>query len=504
MRPIKTCNHFGCLKQHRLDQEFTNLAFLSFSYSGFNVAKCKDCYLKNDGKACPNCLDSPEKPFSCTILKETETRNSFSFHFLHDNSVENIRFPVTPSNLKYVYIPSFVEKDPKLAPEGRKTRFGKRQAKSSCTNIFKKQNMFLMDNLFHFLMHNKFSNSTIFVYSGMSKDMFFILQALLDNGLSPNIIKNHNQIMLIEEKKLGLRFVEVQNYLHGTFRDLCQRIHKEVPLFPLKWIQQKYFTYNSAPPTVEEYFDFEDTEEDLKAKKKYVEKLTDSWNFAKEYILFLTFKIEIIAIALLEFFKESFCCQREILKHFEALEERKQTFIHPANPPIFTAATYSFQMFLHMSQKGNMIKTVNNPIPFKSSKGEIEYIMYIMWQHPELKLEMAWSPYGQKNLKYTKPDAISSENEIWYYNGCFYHGHSLENCKFKSKVPVEEREKKANDFNQKLQKLQNEPQGYKITVMWECVWRHLKKTNNDVKFFLANVYRNPPMSRLDPRLAGKV
>ena len=226
-----------------------------------------------------------------------------------------------------------------------------------------------------------------------------------------------------------------------------------------------------------------------------------NWDFKKEYILFLAKRVKICAIVILDFLKEAFHCQNVIFKHFKHSIE-SWTFLHPANPPIFTAASYSFQMFLHMTGNSSNLKTIHKPVPFNSSKGEVEYIMYVMSKNPDQKINMAWSPEGQKNFVYTKPDAICAD-QVWYYNGCFYHGHSKEKCKFKSKEKPELKRQKELEFNQKIEKLRKENPTFQITIMWECMWRYLKKTDRDVKYFLKHIYRNPPLSRLDPREAGK-
>ena len=503
---VKEAVHFCTLKEYKPKNEFTNIGFLSFAYSGFNVAKCSTCYIKNDGKACTNCPTNEERPIACIILQENNNRNSFSSKIIVDNEYEKktqVKFLGKQACfLKYTYIPSFVQKNPALAPEGRQTRFGKRGTETKCKLVFKKEQMSLMDKLFDFLLHNNFSNSTIFVHSAVSKDMFFILQELLDNGFKPNVIKNHNKIMMIDDKKLSLRFVEIQNYVHGSFREICERIHHPIPYFPHQWIQLKYFDYSGPPPTINDFFDFEDNDQDLKEKEAEVLKSKSKpiWHFQEEFFRFFQLKVKIIAIVFLEFLKEAFCCQNILNQHFQT-GSHSWKFLHPANPPIFTAATYSFQLFLLMSKAGNLLKTINNPIHFRSSKGEIEYIMYLMWKHPELKFNMAWSPYGQTNLKYTIPDAVCN-NQYWYYNGCFYHGHKKEECKFNSKAKTELREKKEQDFLKKVQKLKSNVQVDQLTVMWECCWRDLKKKDANVKYFLRNIYTNPPLSRLNAREAG--
>ncbi len=335
--------------------------------------------------------------------------------------------------------------------------------------------------------------------------MFFILQGLLDNGYVPKVVKNQNQIMMIDEKKLSLRFVEVQNYLHCTFRELCKRIHCPIPFFPHKWIQSKYFEYKGSPPTLKDFFDFEDTKQDLMEKEDKIKKFEKNkmWDFQKELIAFLEQKVKIIATAMLDFFQEAFHCQRVLYTNLKPLKPNENwNFLHPANPPIFTTATYSFQLFLRITDESNNLRTVGTPIPFQSSKGEIEFIMYQIWKNPENKIQMAWSSEGQKNFQYTKPDGYFN-GKVWYYHGCFYHGHKQTECKFKTKESYKSRQKKYEDFEVKLQKMQKNSNIEDITIMWECTWRHLKKTDKDVQHFIKNIYRNPPMSRLDAREAGK-
>ncbi len=228
----KKSQHFCTLKEHRAQNEFTNLAFVSFTYSGFNVAKCRNCYEKNDRLPCKNCPNMEEKPISCIILQEELNRTSFSSIILNDPLLDSQlekKLQKKDSFLFYPYIPSFVDLTPKLSPEGRKTRFGKRETQRWVKNCFAKTKMNVIDIFLEYLINNSFSNSTIFVYSGTSKDMFFILQSLLDNGFVPKVVKNHNQILMIDEKQLSLRFVEVQNYMHCSFRELCERIKAPIP-----------------------------------------------------------------------------------------------------------------------------------------------------------------------------------------------------------------------------------------------------------------------------------
>ncbi len=141
--------HLCTLKEYKHQNEFTNLAFVSFAYSGFNISKCFECYMKNDKKPCSFCPTMQEKPISCIVFQEELNRKSFSSLILNDPTFQSKLFePVSKqqSFLEYSYIPSFVHQSPKLSPEGRKTRFGKRETqKRKCNDAFSKTTMTFMD-----------------------------------------------------------------------------------------------------------------------------------------------------------------------------------------------------------------------------------------------------------------------------------------------------------------------------------------------------------------------
>ena len=518
----RTCNfcgeirefpHFCSLKEVKESNEFTNLAFVVLEYSGYNIGKCVHCYKRADQKPCKECLDGLEQPICCAIFQEETSRDTFSLKYLFSRHLEkciqeqnNVLLKTVPNAFRFEYIPKFIANKATLAPEGRKTHFGQRRKNDKFPNVFKcqeKENMNLMQIFFDYLIHNNFSNSTILVYSGVHRDMFYILQGLIENGFSPKVIKNNNQIMLIEEKRLGLRFVEIQNFLHLNFKEICSRISQKEPFFPLQWIQKSFFSYSGLPPSLKDFFNFEDSSADITAKKEYVIKLNQEssllWNFQRALALFLKKKTEIIATAMLDFIKETFCCQQILI---DQLGDSKTTYLHPLNAPIFTAATYAFQLFLKFAKEAKRIKTVNNAIPFKSSKGEIEYIEYLKWKHPEKKFEYAWSSKGERDLYFSKPDAYFDDT-IWYYHGCYFHNHKKNECLYKRKKLIDST-KTREDFDKKIDLIKTNYNIKKVVIMWECVWHSLKKQDSDVQFFMKNIFSNPPMHRLQPRDAGKV
>ncbi len=491
---LKNKNHFCSLQKPSLKNEFTNLAFVFFEYSGYNPGKCKSCYLLNEKcEICANGYEK-EKPIICSLLQEEESRESFTSYIFYDDEIERKNsLPLAKTSKSYFkksYWP--VSFKPELAPEGRKTRFSKRKMPYKSLHVFAKTGMTVVEKLLDYLLKGHFSNSTIFVHG---QDLFYILQALHLNGFTPNIVKKENQIMLVEEKNLGLRFVETDNYVKVSQESSLQN-----PYFPFRWLHPHFFDYVGKPPKIDDFFCFEDCESHLDAKERFCNSLLsqEKWVFIENLTSFVLQKVTILADGILSFLQETFDAQIVLQTH---LQPNKEIFLlHPVNPPIFTAPTYAFHLFLHFCKQANDLKSIKKEIYFRSSLGEIEYTSFLKWKHPEKNIIDAWSPFGQHDLKVTRPDAFSDSN-IWFYNGCFFHGHTSSECYFKSKANKETQEEKRALFMKKIEKIQKEQPHLIVSIMWECQWRKAKREDPEIKEFIKKIYRFPPPQRLNPREA---
>ncbi len=60
-------------------------------------------------------------------------------------------------------------------------------------------------------------------------------------------------------------------------------------------------------------------------------------------------------------------------------------------------------------------------------------------------------------------------------------------------------------FEKKMEKLKEmHPNLVKtIRIVWQCEWQALKREDEAAKHFVNNVYRFPPLFRLNPEKAGK-
>ncbi len=493
-------NHFCALQKPALKKEFTNLAFVFFEYSGYNPGKCKACYTVNN--KCDECQYGydKERPIVCSLLQEEKTRESFSSCIFYDDEIENKNSSVSKmdkkvSFLKKPYWPTLFK--PELAPEGRKTRFAKRKVPYKSLHVFCKQSMSVVEKFLDYVLNSEFSNSTILAHG---QDLFYIVQALQTNGFTPNVVKKHSQIMLVEEKNLGLRFVEIENYINLNCQKLSKEHHLPYAYFPFRWLQPRFYDYVGLPPTVDDFFCFEDSEADVEEKKIFCSSLpqTKSWVFLENLTDYVLKQVTLLAIGVLAFLHETFEAQIVLQTH---LEPDQETFLlHPINPPIFTAPTYAFHLFLHFCKESSDIKSVKKEVYFRSSLGEVEYTSFLKWKYPNKNIIDSWSPFGQKDLAITRPDAFSS-SEVWFYNGCFYHGHEPSECFFKSKANKEKQAEKRAEFSRKINLLKEKHQNLAVSTTWECQWRRKKRENPEIKYFLSKIYRYPPPQRLHPREA---
>ncbi len=101
-------------------------------------------------------------------------------------------------------------------------------------------------------------------------------------------------------------------------------------------------------------------------------------------------------------------------------------------------------------------------------------------------------------MNITRPDGFC-DSHVWFYNGCFFHGHDPSECHFKSKANKAKQDEKRALFNKKIDLLKQRRPELDVSIMWECQWRQAKRENPEIKHFLGEVYHSPPQQRLNPR-----
>ena len=160
-------------------------------------------------------------------------------------------------------------------------------------------------------------------------------------------------------------------------------------------------------------------------KKEYVSNFKGRWILKKQLIENIKQKVLLNAQAMLTFLPSTFEMQQRLYTYFS---QKGVSFFHPFNRPLLTISSFAYQLFLSITSAD--IRMVKGPIHYNSSKGEIEFALFL-WHTIGQHLEDGWSPEGQTKvfLPMGGPDMYDKKTKtLYYFNGCFIHGHK--NCKF--------------------------------------------------------------------------
>ncbi len=317
----------------------------------------------------------------------------------------------------------------------------------------------------------------------------------------PRVLKQNDRVILVECPEICLRIIDSQNYVSSTISDLAQEFGEHFVYFPRKWNKKCLYEYVGNIPPCSDFFCFDDSDLQCEKKEIFVKNFKGKWHLKKELLENTKQKVILNTKAVLNFLRAVFDMQQILFQHFS---KETTLMFHPFNRPILTFAGFAYQIFLFLSNAD--IRMTKGPIEYNSSKGEIEFANFLAHiSSQNLELEHTWSPQGQTKvfLPTSIPDIYDKKNKIlYYYNGCYIHGHSPNYCKFQNSSSQLERKEKSTIFYDKMHKLAMHPEVSKIKIIWQCSWVHLKRENPTVKSFIRNIYKNPPSYRLDPRCSG--
>ena len=281
--------------------------------------------------------------------------------------------------------------------------------------------------------------------------------------------------------------------------------------FPLSWIKRSRYHYIGKPPKLCDFFEFEDSARIRNEKQHYIKSRSSSlWMFNRELVLYSHFRSQTIAENCLKFVCNSLVCQEKFCE-ISLKSNISPMYVHPFNPPLLTRAGYAFKLLGVHSENLSKVCVVSNSVPMQSSKGELEFCFFKKWLNPDLDFKDSWSTNGQQHFKESIPDLYClSEKKAYFWNGCVIHGHPIEQCLFERKVQGKKifegnQDTAYKNFEKKCEMLKKNNSTYvnAIETVWQCQWEKQKKEDSLLQHFLQNVYRHPPLYRLDPESAGK-
>ncbi len=504
---IKTCKFCGRMyslvneKEHLCTLQTlqpptnaTKLAFLQMSFRGRSSTSCLECFKKN---LCTFCSkeDPVEQPNIAVLLVENLTGTFDSYTFA---DLDLYNYTIKEKNvLTKEYLPEDVQLPQKAV--GKTTYFNQIKKIQIDQKTFSGDRV--IEQVLQFMLYKDFSNTTLVVNCKQTNELCFFVQTLIQYGFKPKILKSENRIILVECPEMCLRIVDAQNYVSSSHEDIAKEENITFHYFPKKWNKKSQYNYVGLCPQLSDFFSFEDTEEDVERKKKFIKNFGSSvWKFKTEIRLHTGQKVLLTAISILNMVQTCFELQKLLIKSYGKAEN---LFLHPINRPFLTYSGFIYQLFLRFCDAD--LRMVRKPIDYQSSRGEIEFAEYLCYQiQDQEKLIYAWSPHGQYKdfLPICVPDIFDLVTKTaYFFNGCVIHNHEQEKCLFKRKHSSFQQK---TQFKTKLEKLAACQNIEKIKVIWQCEWQNQKKNNQDVKAFLENIYRNPPPFRLDVRWAGDI
>ncbi len=497
----KKSEHVCKINLPKIDNNFTNLGFLNFEFSGQSPLKCIDCF--KDNSVCGFCSDNINKNIVvCDALIETTERGQFeSFTFAPFKNVPK------NNSLKKAYFPANF---PLSLGKRSKTKFGKSTKKVIVSALFETSGS-PIEKLFATICSKKITNTTFILLDDTRNCFEEIIKCLYDHGIRP-VVLGSPRIFLVEVPCLDVRFINFENYVDDTFTDILNRFctKGDIKYFPRHWIKETFFEFIGKAPVLSDLQEYYDTEEIIQDKKRSMTLFNTPWNFSVNLLKYSFSKCSSLAQAALEFVEESFQCQEQLKKNFS--HTTPDCLVHPFNKPLFTKASYSYKLMCLFCEDMQRVRIVKPAIAMQSSRGELEFCSYTKWLNPSLHIQTAWSPRGQKHFPESFPDYYIPETKTCgYWNGCLVHGHPSDLCTFKKHALTKKNMFKVNltdaflSYEKKKKKLlENRPEEVQvIQEMWHCEWIRKKATDSKLQNFLKHIYRNPPLYRLEARAAGE-
>ncbi len=262
-----------------------------------------------------------------------------------------------------------------------------------------------------------------------------IIKSLLHKGIVPKVVACPTiyLVYLVEIREISVRFINLYNFVDVSLKNLCQTVGMSARFFPFRWNKKSMYSYNSHPPTLNDFFDFEDTSSNLEEKTLYITSLFNKkYQFKRELLRYSKYCLELIFRVGIQFLENSFACQDFLYTHLDMKQSKLRfPYIHPFHPPIFTKAAYAYRLLLTFCPDINKIIFMRKPVNMQSSLGELEYCFFLRHIYKNGEFQDAWSPAGQKYFKESVPDSYSLLfKKAYFFNGCLIHGHCKEKCRF--------------------------------------------------------------------------
>jgi G:T-mismatch repair DNA endonuclease (very short patch repair protein) len=186
----------------------------------------------------------------------------------------------------------------------------------------------------------------------------------------------------------------------------------------------------------------------------------------------------------------------------------KNLLLNPFHNSISSFSSYIFKIFKAYFLYTKEIYSIIDEYGLckrNFSKDELLWAQYKIFENPEKQFRYQFNhPKGQKYFKECIPDLYSPiTNEVWFFMGCYWHGHSINECLKPSKTGFNKSQNKSfntlnSEFQNKIQKFKVMYPNYEVNCTWECHFAQTKQTSKFSNFIKSGLSYHP-LTRLKPR-----
>lgn len=427
----KEHEHLCRLSNVNYQKEWDHLGFLAFEVMSHTTANCLTCF---EQKSCSLGSECEEEfpSVAALFLEKKEKRGDFQRHIFADSrlTVSPADQPDSDSTIVLDYVPQkdanvFATKPVKIVKRKKTAKVVK------CANYIQKltrEGADVVEKCLVKIIESASSSTTpitILTHGGSSGDLFHVLNAIIKNGILPNVVKKDAKLLCVDLSDVGVRFIDCNNYLNEEMRSLQSKFDLPTSFFPETWNRPSNFDYSGAPPKESDFFNFLDTQEVVDAKKDFVRLLKTShpkWTLKKELVNSCCEKAKTIAFAAIDYIRRSFRLQDQLTYYLDfRLCPEPTTYelhhYHPFTQPLMSQPTFSFNLFMlhtaNVMRDLRVVKRTESGIHQMCSIGEQEWTSYLHHSRgrPEPWYSTFSNPRGQIKIgkKVNFPELLTFE-----------------------------------------------------------------------------------------------
>ena len=514
-------HHLCRLKKEFLRGSEESLVFLTFSVLQNSAHNCLDCYERQNTYVTEKNISYKELFFDVNFSKLLCTSHKDNWFAFEPNAICMYK-----QNSENAYIKYEMSDYKKLLKEEiffQQNIPYKKPKKTKITEDFK----LILNNLENLkcekaitiflktILSLEWCNYTVILSDPFGFFLKKLTTELINLGICPKLINDIGKVILLEISQIKLRFVTTEMYHLDTKFD--EIIIKEKSLnehfFPNMFNRTEHYTYIGLVPDNKYFIELSDSSNIANKKRLFVENYKDYiWNFQEELSKNLNYKCNLLTLKCTTFVNDCLSLQRQLQTLVKNENPNKNHELNPFHNSLCSFSAFIYKLFkAYFLFDEEIYSIIDEYGLYKKnfSRDEILWAQYMTFEHKEKQFRHQFNhPKGQKYFTECIPDLYSPvTEEVWFFNGCYWHGHSVNECLRPSKTGFNQSQNKSfetlnNEFTNKIKKFKAKYPNSEVFCTWECEFAKIKQTLPFLKFKFSGQSFHPYV-RLRPRTTIK-